>query len=234
MCPLCSCSHAFAATFLYASRFDNSLEVACQCPPKPTAYQDSWPCELSLSTVQMLQILVWMGHSPQSILINALLSCGMSAQLFRAVDNVCQTTCNKSFCEYVQFGSGRKGTQPTPKLHTHTQIVTVCGNCLGKLFLLAFCLIVCTDGSELVFCATCAFIWVGWFLGGFPSGKKKEHFGSRYSLVSGGLPREGVGAKKFGMSLETKGKQTFWRDIPGKIPGSCLKSSRNRKFVFNF
>ena len=29
----------------------------------------------------------------------------------------------------------------------------------------------------------------------------------------GGLPREGVGAKEFGMCLETKGKETFWRDI---------------------
>ena len=31
----------------------------------------------------------------------------------------------------------------------------------------------------------------------------------------GGLPREGVGAKKFGMSLETQGIKLFWRDIPG-------------------
>ena len=31
----------------------------------------------------------------------------------------------------------------------------------------------------------------------------------------GALPREGVGTKKFGMSFETHGKQTFWRDIPG-------------------
>ena len=31
----------------------------------------------------------------------------------------------------------------------------------------------------------------------------------------GGLPSEGVGAKKFGMSFETQGNQTFWRDILG-------------------
>ena len=31
----------------------------------------------------------------------------------------------------------------------------------------------------------------------------------------GGLPREGVGAKKHGMSFETQGNQSFWRDIPG-------------------
>ena len=30
----------------------------------------------------------------------------------------------------------------------------------------------------------------------------------------GGLPRQGVGAKKFGMSFETQGNRTFWRDIP--------------------
>ena len=31
----------------------------------------------------------------------------------------------------------------------------------------------------------------------------------------GGLPREGVGAKKFGMALETREIKLFWRDIPG-------------------
>ena len=41
--------------------------------------------------------------------------------------------------------------------------------------------------------------------------------GSSFLLLSnricprgGGLPREGVGAKKFGMSLETQGSQTFF------------------------
>ena len=34
-----------------------------------------------------------------------------------------------------------------------------------------------------------------------------------------GLPRERVGAKKLGMSLETQGNQTFRRDIPGFLPG---------------
>ena len=37
-----------------------------------------------------------------------------------------------------------------------------------------------------------------------------------------GLPREGVGAKKFGMPLETREINLFWRDIPGfrrDIPG---------------
>ena len=66
------------------------------------------------------------------------------------------------------------------------------------------------------------------------SGKKKEPkpklFGPDISRWGGGLPREGVGAKKFGMSFETQGNQTFGRDIPGfcwDIPG-CPKSLRKR------
>ena len=35
----------------------------------------------------------------------------------------------------------------------------------------------------------------------------------------GGLPLEGVGAKKFGMSFETQGNKTCWRDIPGILLG---------------
>ena len=52
----------------------------------------------------------------------------------------------------------------------------------------------------------------------------------------GGLPREGVGAKKFGMSLETQGIKLFWRDIPGfrrDIPGAPEKFEKKR-FGFNF
>ena len=46
------------------------------------------------------------------------------------------------------------------------------------------------------------------------------NFGSGYPPVvgllrGGGLPREGVGAEKFGMSLETRETNIFWRDIPG-------------------
>ena len=51
------------------------------------------------------------------------------------------------------------------------------------------------------------------------SGTKKE---PKPKLLSpdifwwgGGLPREGVGAKNFCMSLETQGIKLFWRDIPG-------------------
>ena len=55
------------------------------------------------------------------------------------------------------------------------------------------------------------------------SGKKKEPkpklFDSDIFGWGGGLPREGVGAKKFGMSFETQGNQTFWRDTPGLCPG---------------
>ena len=52
-------------------------------------------------------------------------------------------------------------------------------------------------------------------------------------ISSGGV---GVGAKKFGMSFETQGKQTFWRDILGfwrDIPWVPQKFEKN-KFVFIF
>ena len=65
------------------------------------------------------------------------------------------------------------------------------------------------------------------------SGTKKE---PKPKLLSpdifwwgGGLSREGVGAKKFGMSLETQGIKLFWRDIPGfcrdipEAPEKCEK-----------
>ena len=53
----------------------------------------------------------------------------------------------------------------------------------------------------------------------------------------GGLPREEVGANKFGMSFESQGNETFWRDIPGfcqDIPGApgkfekIIRESANR------
>ena len=51
------------------------------------------------------------------------------------------------------------------------------------------------------------------------SGKKKEPkpklFGPDIFGWGRGLPCERVGAKKFGMSLETQGIKLFWRDIPG-------------------
>ena len=77
------------------------------------------------------------------------------------------------------------------------------------------------------------------------SGKKKETkpklFGPDIFRWDRGLPREGVGAKKFGMSLETQGKQNFWRDVPGFFrdfsgicrgrPGSLRKRSLCSIFV---
>ena len=50
-----------------------------------------------------------------------------------------------------------------------------------------------------------------------------------------GLPREGVGAKKFSMPFETRQIKLFWRDIPGfcrDIPE--LLEKFEKKFVFNF
>ena len=66
------------------------------------------------------------------------------------------------------------------------------------------------------------------------SGKKKDH---KLKLLrpnifqwGGGLPREGVGAKKFGMSFQTSDSKLLWRDIPGfcwDIPGAP-ESSRKK------
>ena len=72
------------------------------------------------------------------------------------------------------------------------------------------------------------------------SGTKKE---PKPKLLSpdifrwgGGLPREGVGPKKFGMALETREIKLFWRHIPGfcsDIP-AVPEKFENKKFVFNF
>ena len=76
-------------------------------------------------------------------------------------------------------------------------------------------------------------------MGGRESGTKKEH---KPKLLSpdifrwgGGLPSEGVGAKKFGMPLETREIKLFGRDIQGfcwDIPGAPEKFEK-KKFVFN-
>ena len=52
-----------------------------------------------------------------------------------------------------------------------------------------------------------------------------------------GLPREGVGAKKFDMPLETREIKLFWRDIPGccwDIPAVPEKFENKKRFVFDF
>ena len=43
--------------------------------------------------------------------------------------------------------------------------------------------------------------------------------GSALSRWGGGLPREGVGADKFSMSLETRENQTFLAGYPAILPG---------------
>ena len=74
---------------------------------------------------------------------------------------------------------------------------------------------------------------------GLASGKKKEPkpnlFGPDIFGWGGGPPREGVGAKKFGMSLETREIKLLWRDIPGfcwDIPGTPEKFEK-KKFLFS-
>ena len=50
---------------------------------------------------------------------------------------------------------------------------------------------------------------------------KPKLFGPDIFGWGGGLPREGMGAKKFGMSFkaQAQGNQNFQRDIPGFLPG---------------
>ena len=72
------------------------------------------------------------------------------------------------------------------------------------------------------------------------SSKRKEPkpkvFGPDIFGWGGGLPREAVGAKKFGMSLETRIMKLFERDILKfcrDIPGAPEKFEKKR-FGFNF
>ena len=55
------------------------------------------------------------------------------------------------------------------------------------------------------------------------SGKRKEPkpklFGPDIFQWGRGLPREGVGAKKLGMSLETRGTKIYWAGYPRILPG---------------
>ena len=71
------------------------------------------------------------------------------------------------------------------------------------------------------------------------SGTKKEHGPKLLSPDifgwGGGLPREGMGPKKFGMSFETQGNQTFLAGYPGILPGypGGARKFEKQKFVFN-
>ena len=83
---------------------------------------------------------------------------------------------------------------------------------------------------------------VAWLSAAILRGPQKERepkpklFGPDIFGWGGGLPREGVGAEKFSMSLETKKIKLFGRDIPGfcrDIPQAPEKFEK-KKFVFNF
>ena len=63
---------------------------------------------------------------------------------------------------------------------------------------------------------------------------KPKRLGPDIFRWSGGLRREGVGAKKFGMPLETREIKPFWRDIPGfrrDIPGVPEKFKKKKVCV---
>ena len=69
------------------------------------------------------------------------------------------------------------------------------------------------------------------------SDKKKEHKPKLWTRTpdvfrwGGGLPREGVGSTKFGMSFEIREAKCFWRDIPGfwwDIPAVPEKVERKK------
>ena len=65
--------------------------------------------------------------------------------------------------------------------------------------------------------------------------RQTQTFETGYFRWGRGLPHEGVGAKKFGMSLKTREIKLFWRDIPGScwdIP--AVPEKFELKFVFNF
>ena len=49
-----------------------------------------------------------------------------------------------------------------------------------------------------------------------------------------GLPREGVGAKKFGMPFETREIKLFWRDIPGFCRNIPEVPEKFEKKMFGF
>ena len=61
------------------------------------------------------------------------------------------------------------------------------------------------------------------------SDAKKEHK-PKFSSGVGVFLREGVGGKKFGMSLETREIKLFWRDISGSVAPEKLEKKNS---VFN-
>ena len=65
---------------------------------------------------------------------------------------------------------------------------------------------------------------------------KPKLFGPDIFQWGRGLPHEGVGAKKFGMPLETGEIKLFWRDIPGFCRGipAVPEKLEKKKLVFNF
>ena len=91
--------------------------------------------------------------------------------------------------------------------------------------------------SELSAKMVMGVVVLGWLFSGTKNEPKPKLLSPDIFRWGRGLPHEGVGAKKFGMPLETREIKLFWRDIPGfcwDIPGrpkSLRKKSLGSIFV---
>ena len=74
-------------------------------------------------------------------------------------------------------------------------------------FSLPICCYACLENRCRALCGT--------VLSDKKRGPKPKLFGPDIFGWDEGLPCEGVGAKRFGLSFETQENQTFWQDIPG-------------------
>ena len=92
--------------------------------------------------------------------------------------------------------------------------------CLPLCLCVSVCVCVCSrlvswqKHAKTVFLGVCVCVCFFWFF--FREEKRNPNPNFLFG-PDGGLPREGVGAKKFGMSFETQANQTFWWDIPSPM-----------------
>ena len=118
---------------------------------------------------------------------------------------VCSNTLYSNTSAFTNSGnSTRKGSR-TPRLVEHFWVPILGASCSNKFLFGPLWPSHCRTTKKI--------------LGNLFSGKKKEPkpklIGPDIFGWGRGLPREGVGAEKFGMSLQTRETKHFWRDIPG-------------------